>query len=100
MSRRSSPATGRFVDNDPPGARSVAVRLQVGSGFPGASILSLTAPSPAALSGVRLGGRAVAPDGLWSEPSRLPHAPNRNGVITVDITPSTAALLTVSPRVK
>ena len=89
-----------IVDDDPPGARSVAVRLRVGSGFRGASILSLTAPSPAALSGVKLGGRAVAPDGSWSEPSRLPHAPNRDGVITVDITPSSAALLTVSPRRK
>jgi hypothetical protein len=88
------------VDDDPPGARSVAVRLPVGSGFRGASILSLTAPSPAALSGVALGGRAVAPDGSWSEPSRLPHAPNRDGVITVDITPSSAALLTVSPTAK
>ncbi len=89
-----------IVDDDPPGARSVAVRLRVGSGFHGASILSLTAPSPAALSGVQLGGRAVAPDGVWSEPSRLPHAPNTDGVITVDITPSSAALLTVSPQAK
>jgi hypothetical protein len=89
-----------IVDDDPPGARSVAVRLRLGSDFRGASILSLTAPSPAALSGVQLGGRAVAPNGSWSEPSRLPHAPNRDGVITVDITPSSAALLTVSPSAK
>jgi hypothetical protein len=89
-----------IVDDDPPGARRVAVRLRVGSGFRGASILTLTAPSPAALSGVRLGGRAVAPDGSWSEPSRLPKAPNRGGVITVNITPSSAALLTVSPTGK
>jgi hypothetical protein len=82
------------VDDDPPGARSVAVRLRVGRGFRGASILSLTAPAPAALSGVQLGGRAVAPDGSWSEPSRLPHIPNSNGVITVDIAPSSAALIT------
>jgi hypothetical protein len=85
-----------IVDDDPPGARSVAIGLRVGSGFRGASILSLTAPSPSALSGVRLGGRAVAPDGSWSAPSRRPHAPNRDGVITVDVTPSSAALLTVS----
>jgi hypothetical protein len=88
------------VDDDSPGARSVAVHLRVGSGFRDASILSLTAPSPAALSGVQLGGRAVALDGSWTEPSRLPHARNRHGVITVDIKPSSAALLTVSRRAR
>jgi hypothetical protein len=82
------------VDDDPPGARSAAVRLRVGSDFGGASILSLTAPAPAVRSGVQLGGRAVAPDGSWTEPSRLPHIPNSNGVITVDIAPSSAALIT------
>ncbi len=85
-----------LVDDDLPGAHSVAVRLKVGRGFRGANILSLTAASPAALSGVRLGGRAVAPDGSWSEPARLPHAPNKDGVITVQIKPASAALLSVS----
>jgi len=89
-----------IVDDDPPGARRVAVRLRVGRGFRSASVLSLTGPSPAALSGVRLGGKAVAPDGSWSEPSRLPHAPNKRGVITVPIKPSSAALLTVSPTAR
>jgi hypothetical protein len=94
--------TLRFVvvDDDPPAARGVAVHLHVGSGFHGASILSLTAPSPSALSGVQLGGRAVAPDGLWSQPAILPHAASRDGVIAVDIAPSSAALLTVSPVAK
>jgi hypothetical protein len=86
-----------IVDDDPPGARRAAVSLHVGRGFHGASILSLTAPSPQALAGVRLGGQAVAPDGLWSEPAELPRAVNRDGVITVDVRPSSAALLTVSP---
>ena len=85
------------VDDDLPKSRAVAVRLHVGSAYHGASILSLTAPSPSALSGVRLGGVAVAPDGIWSAPTRLPVAPNRHGVITVDLNPSNAALLTVSP---
>ena len=87
-----------IVDDDPPGARGVAVRVRVGSGFRSGSVLSLTAPAPAALSGVRLGGRAVSPDGSWSEPPSLPHSPNRHGTVTVDIKPSSAALLTVSPR--
>jgi hypothetical protein len=86
------------VDDDPPGARRAAVRLRVGGGFAGARILSLTGPSPSALSGVRLGGRAVAADGTWTPPPRLPQAANRGGVITVEIAPSSAALLTVSHR--
>jgi hypothetical protein len=85
------------VDDDPPKSRNVAIRLHVGGGFGGASILSLTAPSPTSLSGVRLGGVAVALNGTWSAPSRLPVAPNRHGVITVQLNPSNAALLTVSP---
>ena len=87
------------VDDDAPKARRVRVRLHLGRGFHGASILSLTAPSLSALSGVRLGGRAVAPGGSWTEPSSLPRAPNRNGVITVQMSPGSAALLTVSPKV-
>jgi hypothetical protein len=87
-----------IVDDDPPTARSVAVRLRVGRGFAGAGILALRAPSPAALAGVTLGGRAVAPNGSWSEPARLPQAANRDGVIKVRIAPSSAELLSVSKR--
>ena len=85
------------VEDDPPGGRGVSLHLHVGSGFHGASILSLTAPSPAALSGVQLGGREVEPDGSWSQPARLPRVPNRHGVITVKLAPSSAALVTVAP---
>jgi hypothetical protein len=86
-----------LVDDDFPGSPRVAVHLHVGDGFHGASILSLTAPSPAALSGVRLGGQEVQPDGLWSEPATLPRAANEHGVITVKLEPSSAALVTVAP---
>jgi hypothetical protein len=88
------------VDDDPPGARSLAVRLRVGRGFRGARILPLTAPSPTAVSGVRLGGRAVAADGSWSQPPGLAYAPNSDGAITVEIKPSSAALLSVSQRAR
>jgi hypothetical protein len=87
-----------IVDDELPPAREVPVRLHVGSGFHGASVLALTAPSPEALAGVQLGGRAVAADGLWSQPPTLPRAANRHGVITVDLMPASAALLTVSPK--
>jgi hypothetical protein len=87
-----------LVDDDPPGSRGAAMRLHVGAGFHGATVLSLTAPSPQALSGVKLGGRAVAANGSWSPPRVLPHAANTNGVITVDLAPSSAALVTVAPK--
>jgi hypothetical protein len=86
-----------LVDDDLPGARSVAVHLHVGAAYHGARILSLTAPSPEAVSGVALGGQQVAADGSWTQPSRLPHASNRDGVVTVDLKPSSAALVTVAP---
>jgi hypothetical protein len=85
-----------LVDDDPPGSDRVAVHLHVGSGFHGASVLSLTAPSPSASSGVRLGGQEVQPDGLWNEPATLPHVANEHGVITVKLAPSSAALVTVA----
>jgi hypothetical protein len=95
----SSDGTLQFVlvDDDLPGARNVAVHLHVGAGFHGATILSLRAPSPEARAGVTLGGQAVAADGSWTEPSNLPHAPNKGGEITVVVKPSSAALVTVAP---
>jgi hypothetical protein len=86
-----------LVDDDPPGDRSAAIALNVGGGYHGANVLALTAPGPQATSGVRLGGRQVAADGLWSAPASLPRVPNRHGVITVEVPPSSAALVTVSP---
>ena len=44
-------------------SRALSVHLDVGSVFSSASVLSLTAPSPSALSGVKLGGRAVQREG-------------------------------------
>lgn len=87
-----------IVDRDPPGARRVAMRVPVGGGFGAGSILSLTAPSPASLSGVRLGGQAVSADGSWSQPVKLPRAANRHGTIALTVMPASAALLSVSPR--
>jgi hypothetical protein len=87
-----------LVDDDPPGARPVAVHLHVGSGFHGGSVLSLTAPSPAALTGVELGGQEVQPNGSWLQPATLPRVANRHGVISVKLAPSSAALVTVAAR--
>ncbi len=87
-----------IVDDDLPADRHAAVALHVGAGFHGASVLPMTAPSAEALSGVRLGGAAVAANGVWTQPATLPRVPNKHGVITVEVPPSSAALVTVSPR--
>jgi hypothetical protein len=86
-----------IVDDDPPGAAPAAIRLQVGPHFGAARILELTAPSPAARSGVTLAGRAVQTNGSWRAPSRLPHRANRAGAITLAVSPSSAMLVTVAP---
>jgi hypothetical protein len=99
---RAADGTLRFVlvDDDPPGARPVAARLHVGAGFHSGTVLWLTAPSPEALSGVELGGEPVAANGAWTQPPILPHAANADGVVTVDLKPSSAALVTVAPKAK
>jgi hypothetical protein len=84
-----------IVDDDPPGKRKVAVRLRIGERSSRASVLSLSAPSITALSGVLLGGAAVAPDGTW-RPAPLPRVPSRAGVATVELAPGSAALVSVS----
>ncbi len=87
-----------LVDDDAPGARPVAMRLHVGGAYHGATIMRLTAPSPQALSGVSLGGQTVAANGSWTAPAVLPHAANVGGVITVNMQPSSAALVTIAPK--
>lgn len=85
-----------IVDDDHSGAEHVAVRLHVGRRFGAATALSLTAPSLAATEGVRLGGRTVGRDGEWPGPARLERHPNRAGMITLDVSPASAVLVTVA----
>jgi hypothetical protein len=94
----ASPSGGldyMLVDDDPPGARPVTVRLQAGARPARASVLSLSGESPAALSGVSLGGREVATDGHWA-PGRLPTVGVRAGVATLQLAPSSAALVRIA----
>jgi hypothetical protein len=60
----------------------------------GGTVLRLTAPGPAATAGVRLGGRAVAPDGTWA-PGPLPAVSGRPGALAVQVAPSSAAVVTL-----
>ena len=83
------------VDEDPPGSAAVSLHLHVPRGYAAARILALTARSPWALAGVRLGGRSVRPDGSWSEPAALPSVARRGKLIALDVAPSSALLLTL-----
>jgi hypothetical protein len=85
------------VDDDPLSFSGVALRLHVGGGYALASVLALRAPGPGSVAGVQLGGRGVAGDGSWSQPATLPHTSAADGVVSVDVAPSSAALITVSP---
>jgi hypothetical protein len=88
-----------LADDEPPGSSPLAVHLEVGAQTGAAHILRLTAPSPSASGGVRLAGRAVAADGSWNAPTSTPGIVNRAGVLTLELSASSAALLTVpSPR--
>jgi hypothetical protein len=85
-----------LVDYDSPGSPPLAVRLRVPRGLGGGSVLRLTAPSPTSTSGVRLGGRAVAPDGTFTLPSALPRVSGRAGALAVGMPPDSAAVVTLS----
>jgi hypothetical protein len=86
-----------LVDYAPPGSRPLAVRLGVPRDLGGGSVLRLTGPSPAATSGVRLGGRAVASDGSWTAPATLPRVSGRAGALAVQMPPDSAAIVTLTP---
>ncbi len=86
-----------LVDYDPPGSSPLAVRLRVPRGLGGGTVLRLTAPSPTATSEVRLGGRAVAPDGTFTPPAALPRVAGRAGSLAVGMPPDSAAVVTLSP---
>jgi hypothetical protein len=85
------------VDDDPLEDPPSVVSLRVGRRFGAASLLALTAPSPTAESGVKLGGRTVARDGGWHQPAALPHSPNHGGIVKVQLPPSSAMLVTLAP---
>jgi hypothetical protein len=92
-----------LVNYDPPGTKPLAVRLladlrSVPRALAGGSILRLTAPSPSATMGTRLGGRAVAANGAWTAPSALPAVYRRAGALSLQIAPSSAAVVTLAPR--
>jgi hypothetical protein len=85
-----------LVDDDPSGSRGVVVQLRVGAGVSGGSVLALSGPSLAALSGVQLGEREVAPDGSWSA-GPLPRLSSRAGTLSVALAAGSAAVVRTAP---
>jgi hypothetical protein len=86
-----------LVDDEPPGTSPLALRLDVGAGLGAAHILRLTAPSPSATTGVELAGRTVAANGAWRTPNRTEGVATQSGVLALELAPSSAALVTMSP---
>jgi hypothetical protein len=86
-----------IVEDDPPGAPAPSVRLHLGAGFGAAGVLPLNAPSLAATTGVRLGGREVAADGSWRMPVNASRLAVRRGTLTLTLPSASAVLLTVLP---
>ena len=83
------------IDFEPAGARPLKLSIHTGSHYGGAYVLSLRAPSLDSLSGVTLGARPVAADGLWSQAARLPHLANIDGTLSTVVPGASATMLTI-----
>jgi hypothetical protein len=84
-----------LVDDEPQGVSPLALRLETGPGKGVAHVMRLTAPSQSATEGVELGGRAVAPDGVWHAPARLETVATHAGIVRLELTSGSAALVSV-----
>ena len=87
-----------LVNDEPPGARPLALRLNVGAGLGPGRVLRLTGPAQSATGDILLGGHAVSSDGSLKAPIRPERVTAHAGVVTVKLAPSSAALVTVAPR--
>jgi len=88
-----------LVDDEPPGAGPLALRLNLGQTMGTASVVRLTASSQSATDGVLLGSRAVAANGSWSNPVSARQAVAvPSGVLPLELAPSSVALVTISPK--
>lgn len=85
-----------LVDDEPQGASPLALRLDVGAGLGTASVQRLTASSQSATAGVLLAGQAVAANGSWNAAIAQQSVAAHAGMVALEMTPGSAALLTVS----
>jgi hypothetical protein len=84
-------------DQEPPSANPLEIHLGVGAGFAAGDLIRLEAASPSATSGVALAGKTVAANGSWHEPRHPEIVPVHSGLATLQLNPSSAALLTIAP---
>ena len=87
-----------LVDDEPPGAAPLALRLNAGAGMGAASVMRLTSSAPSATEGVLLGGRAVEANGDWRAPRKAELVTTSAGTPALELDPGSAALVTVSPK--
>lgn len=84
-------------DQEPPSANPLEIRLGVGAGLAAGDLMRLEAASPSATGGVTLAGKTVATSGSWHEPKHPEIVPLHSGLATIQLNPSSAALLTFAP---
>jgi hypothetical protein len=99
---RALGGAGRTATVDGTNRRAAArahahARGGVASAYTSGSVLRLTGPSPAATAGVRLAGRKVSRDGSWTAPAVLPGVYSNHGALSVELAPSSAAVVTLYP---
>jgi hypothetical protein len=84
-------------DDEAPGASPLDISFPVGAGRRSARVLRLTGPSLQSTSGVRLGGKVVPATGEWHAPTVARDLPARDGVVSMSLPASSAALVTIVP---
>jgi hypothetical protein len=84
-----------IVDDEPPGTPPASLSVRVALGYRWARVLSLSAATPTASTGVTLGGQAVARDGSWHAIPPVTPLLRRRGAITLKVPASSAALVTL-----
>lgn len=85
-----------IVDDEAQGAQPLELHLNVPAGLTVGHVTRLTGPALTATSGVRLGGRQVNADGTLPTLPAGAAIPVSAGRIAVEVSPSSAALLTVT----
>ncbi len=86
-----------ILDYEPPGSPAMRVSLHVGDSFRDGTVLSLRGPALTAVSGLTLDGLPVSPEGVWEQPSSIPHRSNIGGVITTTVPAASASLVSIAP---
>lgn len=87
-----------LCNDEPEGTSPLALQVQVGAGMGTAQIERLTGPAPSATAGVLLAGDGVAANGSWSAPLHGELATPSAGILTVELPPGSAALVSVAPK--